>query len=337
VLAFTVLRGTGLVWRLGDVGLAKVLQSSRRARTAAGTPFYTAPEVPTPPYDVRVDVFSTGIMAAELVVRYMDIAGVARVNAPQYNLPEHRAALVEDACARLDRVCPALSVVVRDCCAMQPRHRMTSDAALRALNAIVGGSGSSGSGSGDAGLRMVGRVRAVADSGAVLNAVTALTYGRHAAEQAHTAMIRLRRVLDTRAIREIVSRDLDWKSSTIRNFRAALAGSHALNTISKHRDRMVLKAEACKCVCAAVAVITSGVSLHWSLCGFRRAGAVVAEVALRERRVREAEEARLPTIRAFLRPVEGANGLALLAAEHSDALLRELDQDLRDLDECACC
>ncbi len=106
-----------------------------------------------------------------------------------------------------------------------------------------------------------------------------------------------------------------------------------LETISTYCRHALRTADVRQRLCAVVAVITSGVSLYWSLCGFRRAGTVVAEVALRERRVREAEEARLPTIRA-----SGVNGLgALLAAEHRDALLQDLDQDLRDVDECACC
>jgi hypothetical protein len=100
------------------------------------------------PYDGKVDVFSTGIMAAELVVRNMDIAGFARVPAStgKYRFPDQRQALVEDACVRLDAVCPALSAVVRRCCAMKARHRMSSDVALRALNEIdVGGGGGGGS------------------------------------------------------------------------------------------------------------------------------------------------------------------------------------------------
>jgi hypothetical protein len=81
----------------------------------------------------------------------MDIAGFERVDATQYSLPEHRTALVEDACARLDRVCPALSAVVRRCCAMMPADRIRSVAALLALTEIRGGGGGGGgrSGSGD--------------------------------------------------------------------------------------------------------------------------------------------------------------------------------------------
>jgi serine/threonine protein kinase len=140
VLVFTSADGT-IVWKLGDVGIAKVLQSTRRAGSVAGSIFYMARDVLDGPYDGKVDVFSTGIMAAELVVRYIDIAGFERVDATWYSLPEHRAALVEDACVRLDTVSPALSAVVRRCCAMMPADRIRSDAALLALTGTLGGGG----------------------------------------------------------------------------------------------------------------------------------------------------------------------------------------------------
>ncbi len=136
VLVFTVHRG-GIVWKLADVGIAKVLQSTLRAHTGAGTPMYTALDVYAGPYDGRVDVFSTGIMAAELVVRHVDIAGFKRVAADAYSLPEHRLSLVEDACTRLDTICPALSAVVRGCSAIKAKHRMSSDVALRALQDVA--------------------------------------------------------------------------------------------------------------------------------------------------------------------------------------------------------
>jgi hypothetical protein len=142
VLVFTVFGG-GIVWRLGDVGIAKVLQSTQHARTGAGTPLYTAPDVVLGPYDGKVDVFSTGIMAAELVVRHMDVDGFERVPATQYRYPDQRPAMVEDACARLDTVSPALSAVLRRCCAMMAADRMRSDIALRALNEIGVRSGGS--------------------------------------------------------------------------------------------------------------------------------------------------------------------------------------------------
>jgi hypothetical protein len=142
VLVFTSLGG--IVWKLGDVGIAKVLQSTQRARTGAGTALYAAPDVHLGPYDGKVDVFSTGIMAAELVVRYMDIAGFERSPPSKYRYPEHRPALVDDACARLDTVSPALSSVLRRCCAMMAADRMRSDVALRALNEIVVGGGGGG-------------------------------------------------------------------------------------------------------------------------------------------------------------------------------------------------
>jgi serine/threonine protein kinase len=138
VLVFETFGG-GIVWKLGDVGIAKVLQSTARARTHAGTPMYTAADVLLGPYDGKVDVFSTGIMAAELVVRHMDIGGFDRVGADMYGDTQHRAAMVDDACRRLERVCPALASVVRGCSAVMPAGRMNSEDALRALDVIVMG------------------------------------------------------------------------------------------------------------------------------------------------------------------------------------------------------
>jgi hypothetical protein len=136
--------GGGVTWKLGDVDIAKVLQSTQRARTGAGTAMYTAPDVLLAPHDGRMDVFSVGIVAAELVVRHMDIAGFERVPTSKHRLPERRPALVEDACARLNAVCPALSAVVRHCSAMKAKHRMSSDVALRALDKIDLGGGGGG-------------------------------------------------------------------------------------------------------------------------------------------------------------------------------------------------
>jgi serine/threonine protein kinase len=132
VLVFNVFGG-GTVWKLGDVGIAKLLHSTRNGHTLAGTMMYMARDVFDGCYDGKVDVFSVGIMAAELVVRFMDIVGFERVPATTYRYPDHRSALVDAARARLDVVCPALSSVVRRCSAMKAKHRMSSDAALQAL------------------------------------------------------------------------------------------------------------------------------------------------------------------------------------------------------------
>jgi serine/threonine protein kinase len=48
------------VWKLGDVGVAKVLQSTQHARTGAGTLLYTAPDVHMGPYNGKVDVNGNG-------------------------------------------------------------------------------------------------------------------------------------------------------------------------------------------------------------------------------------------------------------------------------------
>jgi hypothetical protein len=70
-------------------------------------------------------------------VRHMDIEGFERVGAGVYCQPEHRASLIDGACARLDRVSPALSSLVRGCSAIKAKHRMSSDDVLRALEAVT--------------------------------------------------------------------------------------------------------------------------------------------------------------------------------------------------------
>jgi serine/threonine protein kinase len=136
VLVFLTFGG-GIMWKLDDVGIAKVLQGTVHADTHVGVPMYMAPDALLGPYDSKVDVFSTGIMAAELVVRHMDIPGFERAAHRAYQLPERRSAMVEDACGRLNTVSPALSSVVRRCCAMTAADRLTSLDAMRALEAIV--------------------------------------------------------------------------------------------------------------------------------------------------------------------------------------------------------
>jgi serine/threonine protein kinase len=135
ILAFTAFGG-GIVWRLGDVGVARVLQSTLRTGIAADAVMYTAADVLMGPCDGKADVFSAGIMAAELVVRYMDIEGFERVSATAYRTPIERPALVRDACKRLKSVCPDLESVVRRCCAKTPGARMSSNEAVEALKDI---------------------------------------------------------------------------------------------------------------------------------------------------------------------------------------------------------
>jgi serine/threonine protein kinase len=129
--------GGGVLWKLGDVGIAKVLQSSARARTQAGTPMYMAMDVLAGPYDGKVDVFSLGIMTAELIVQHMDVPGFDRCPTTLFRYPEQRLALVDEACRRMDCVCPTLSSLLRRCCAMKAKNRVDSATALKELEVIA--------------------------------------------------------------------------------------------------------------------------------------------------------------------------------------------------------
>ncbi len=65
------------VFKIGDVGLSRAVNnaSSRGAsvQSAAGSSYYMAPELfaRVPRYDAKADMFSFGIMVAELVTSYM--------------------------------------------------------------------------------------------------------------------------------------------------------------------------------------------------------------------------------------------------------------------------
>jgi serine/threonine protein kinase len=133
VLAFNTPDG-GIVFKLGDFGSSKELDDTGFTREGVGTPFYAAPEVYRGRYDGKVDVYSTGIIAAELVLRHTDIDGFERLTKRACNKLQPEA-LVAAACARLDAVSPSLSLLVSRVAALAPEDRVSSDAALAALEA----------------------------------------------------------------------------------------------------------------------------------------------------------------------------------------------------------
>jgi serine/threonine protein kinase len=120
VLVYTSPCG-GIVWKLGTVGTAAAAATAATDAADGGA------------------VTSAGVMAAELVLRHMDIAGFERVGDSARGCVERRSAVVDEACARLRGVCPALASVLRDCCvdASSSVSRCDAAAAVTALRSIA--------------------------------------------------------------------------------------------------------------------------------------------------------------------------------------------------------
>jgi serine/threonine protein kinase len=100
--------------KIGDVGLARF--ASNLLVTKAGTVFYMAPEIlgTTKSYTTKVDMFSFGMMLAEIVVRFM----TARV------VPaDQRLSYVHAACDELASTCPALGSLILKCVKELPHQR----------------------------------------------------------------------------------------------------------------------------------------------------------------------------------------------------------------------
>jgi WNK lysine deficient protein kinase len=123
--------GDRVTCKLGDVGLARfsgagsvVLQPT----CGVGTVFYMAPEVMAGlGYDHSVDVFSFGVMVAEIVGRYW--MEPARRGGDLGT----RMALIHDAVTYLQTIDEGLSRLVAGCCEVDVSSRMSATAALGVL------------------------------------------------------------------------------------------------------------------------------------------------------------------------------------------------------------
>jgi len=63
-------------WKIGDLGLGRILQGSQRASsTGTGTVAYNAPERFRPGYDKRADIWSVGVMLFEMLTGKLPFSG----------------------------------------------------------------------------------------------------------------------------------------------------------------------------------------------------------------------------------------------------------------------
>jgi serine/threonine protein kinase len=136
-LVFLPVSGGGkMTTKIGDVGLARFVATSTASRSGtvgAGTLYYMAPEVVFGRYNHAVDVFSFGIMMAEVVVTKMK-------SPPMFTGDmATRFDVVESAVAFLRPLCEPLADMVEGCCRTDVASRLTTPAALKLVrSALVG-------------------------------------------------------------------------------------------------------------------------------------------------------------------------------------------------------
>jgi serine/threonine protein kinase len=126
--------GGGVYFKIGDVGLAKCAIEGRLAGSKAGTAYYMPPEVSEGSFDHRIDMFSFGVMMAEIVVRKVK-PEVERLSVPGLDM-RARGQMVNEAIQYLKSEYEPLATMVEGCCARNPETRMSASDALSIVRSI---------------------------------------------------------------------------------------------------------------------------------------------------------------------------------------------------------
>lgn len=99
--------------------------------------YFRAPEVfGETGYTTKADVFSFGVMLADIVLQYMAVPGYPAIPNPHdyFGMDWHRRN--QEAAVRLSVVCPPLGDVLTRCCAADPADRFRSMDAWLAIREI---------------------------------------------------------------------------------------------------------------------------------------------------------------------------------------------------------
>jgi serine/threonine protein kinase len=117
------------------VDLARLATMSGRVSATGGAAFYAAPEVGSAATSVKMDVFSFGIMAAEMIVGFLpDDAGIlTAVDVVREYGIEGRSRMVKAAIARVSRDTPIASML-KGCIEADPATRFSAEQALAVLD-----------------------------------------------------------------------------------------------------------------------------------------------------------------------------------------------------------
>ncbi len=122
-----------MVLKMADVGDAKTLLNAHN--TGAGTPLFRAPEIGSGRYTTKVDVFSVGMAMADVVLRcIVGNDGALLLDSSVYM--DRCGDMVADAAARVEPRCPELSLLLRECCSMEPGDRPDAATAMRRASTL---------------------------------------------------------------------------------------------------------------------------------------------------------------------------------------------------------
>ena len=134
VLVFASADGS-IAYKLGDVGESRIVIEGMLSQLTGfvGSPLYRAPETGGGDYDGRADVFSFGILLAELVLVYMAPGPPVDMN----SAATRRNAFVARAVAFAEESgMDVLAMLIQGCCETDKGKRLTSTAALDLAKAL---------------------------------------------------------------------------------------------------------------------------------------------------------------------------------------------------------
>jgi serine/threonine protein kinase len=122
--------GDSVTAKLCDVDLARIATMSGRVSAKGGAPMYVAPEVATGSAGIKMDVFSFGIMVAEIVLVYFESDGTVEINVMREFGVDGRMRMVEASLAKLSSHV-VFAAMLRKCAKLDPLKRLSSQEALR--------------------------------------------------------------------------------------------------------------------------------------------------------------------------------------------------------------
>ena len=128
----------GEVAKIADVGLSRVASSSSSMTHGVGTVYYMAPEVLEGRYSTKVDMFSFGVMFAEICLYHLAHPRVASILPPVPQPPPPRYVMLQKSLERLEHEWSSVVGLVQSLTSSTPSDRPTAEGVLQVLEREAG-------------------------------------------------------------------------------------------------------------------------------------------------------------------------------------------------------